>query len=355
MYSPLQFHSLVFVAIAGFSTTAFATHPTAIQFDLSPVAAAQTVPTAEDAFVPPGYRWVRVRLDISSLIDATDKNKPHEFVYRIQCTGHDSRVVDYSPRTQLAETAIGGIRVEQSDEKSKSLGLGLKGSYMNLVDGNSGADVGSKICNKSTFEKVAPQEILSASGTIARGQGVYFKLRATAAQVLDGQKQFTITLQVPDHWRGDLLAVHLTANESVRSFATLDREAVHTSQARFQVAAFDQSDDIARRWAWQLAEAEQRLRKAADQYAGTIRERSLPTIFHHVAAALDVIQPRISDDWLQRALYGAVDPYFDKQIRQLPVAVKVAVLDYVEAKSNFQGLVRAKPFSQEAHSGLAIK
>ncbi|QDV10364.1 hypothetical protein CA51_02120 [Rosistilla oblonga] len=355
MHSTLKLNALLFAAIVGVTEPAVAARPASIQFDLSPVAAAQPVVPDEDAFVPPGHRWVRVRLDISSMINTAEQAKPHEFVYRIQCSSLDSRVVDYSPRTQLAASTVGGIRVEQSDEKSKSLGLALKGSYLNLVDGSSGADVGSKVCNKTTFEKAAPQEIMYASGTIARGQGVYFKLRATPAQVLDGQKPFTITLQVPDKWRGDLLSVHLSATESQRSFGALDRDTVQSSPARFQVAVFDQSDDIARRWAWQLAEAEQRLRESSQQYASSIRERSLPTIFHHVAAALDVIEPRISEDWMQRALYGSIDPYFDKQIRQLPVAVKVAVLDYVDAKTNFQGLVRSQSLSQEARSGLAVK
>ncbi|QDV71618.1 hypothetical protein Poly24_53570 [Rosistilla carotiformis] len=354
MHSTLKLNALLFAAIVGVSSPAVASHPASIQFDLSPVAPAQPVAPNEDVFVPPGYRWVRVRLDISSLINTAEQSKPHEFVYRIQCSSPDSRVVDYSPRTQLSASTVGGIRVEQSDEKSKSLGLALKGSYLNLVDGSSGADLGSKVCNKTTFEKAAPQEILFASGTIARGQGVYFKLRATPAQVLDGQKPFTITLQVPDSWRGDLMSVHLDATESHRSFGGLERESSAASPVRFQVAVYDQADDIARRWAWQLAEAEQRLREASTRYASSIRERSLPTIFHHVAAALDVIEPRISEDWMQRALYGSIDPYFDKQIRQLPVAVKVAVLDYVDAKTNFEGLVRSASISQEAHSGLAV-
>ncbi|MEZ6087574.1 MAG: hypothetical protein R3C05_06025 [Pirellulaceae bacterium] len=345
---------ILFVGTIAFNRSLSAESTSAIAFDVASVAAARTVEPAPGVFVPEGYRWVQVHLDISSLIDSAQKNKPHEFLYTLHWANRDSRVMDYSPRTQLSDTVIGGIQVEESKEKSKNLGLSVKGSYIGMIHGDGGADVADKVCNRTKFEKVAPQEIVYAAGTIDRGQGVYFKLRSTATHVLDGQKRFSVTLQVPNDWRGDLMTARMNVVQSVRSFPSLEREPTITSRTRFQIAVFDASDQTAHRWAQSLAEAEQVLHGVAVTNASAIRDRSLPTIFHQLAAAFEVIDPRISENWLQRTLYGSVDPYFDKQIRKLPIDVKVAVLDYLEAKSKFRALTHGTTDSQEAHSELAV-
>lgn len=331
-----------------------ADEPTSIGFDVSSVAVAREASASESTFVPPGYRWVTFHLDISALIDSTSRSKPHEFLYQVTSASRDASVVDYSPRTQLSDTVIGGIQEEKCDEKASSLGLGIKGTYHGIVHADGGADTSKKSSTKTKVQRVAPQEIVYASGTIDRGRGVYFKLRSTPTHVLDGQKRFAITMQVPENWRGDLVDVQMSAVLPVRSFKNLQRQSTAFQRARFQVAVFAENDEIARRWAWQLAEAEQNLRHVASREASNIRDRSVPTIFHHVAIALDVMQPKIAENWLARTLHGSVDPYFDRQIRQLPVDVKVAVLDYLDCKSKYAGLTRSQETSREAHSELVL-
>ena len=82
---------------------------------------------------------------------------------------------------------------------------------------------------------------------------------------------------------------------------------------------------------------------AASSHAQVI-DRSLPTVWHKIGAALDVVEPCIQDDYLSQVIFGAADPQFNGGTGRLPVDLRVAVLDYWEHRT--QLLKLATP---EAH------
>ena len=317
--------SLALLVVFLVTSVARAQQASTVNFDVIPAIAASEPNSEPSVFVPEGAKLIELRLDISALIDSTLESQPHEFLYHIVNRSSASRVVDYSPRTTLQDTTIGGISVEQSNETSRNLGFQLNSLTQGALRASGGGDLLAKQTDKAKFERVAEKEIVAASGTIQRGRGVYFKLRSTPGHVLDGQKSFRVTVQVPESWRADLIDIYIRASKTYRPFKPLDHRSTVSRHTRFQVAAYDVGDDVAERTAWSLAEAEQQLREVAHKHATTIQDRSRPTLFHQLAVALDVMEPRISENWLQRTIFDDVDPYFDREIKQLCDMIRDAV------------------------------
>ncbi|MGN6545823.1 MAG: hypothetical protein ACTHK7_12290, partial [Aureliella sp.] len=78
---------------------------------------------------------------------------------------------------------------------------------------------------------------------------------------------------------------------------------------------------------------EQQLRRLAAASQSTIQQRSLPNVFHKVGAALDVVEPKIPDDFLNQILFNLSPQYFDATTSRLPVDLRVAALDYWDERA----------------------
>ncbi len=313
-----------------------------VQFDLPASVAATSCSDPE---------LVSVELRLSSMIESAAL--PAIKQWMVRCLPRDQAVsiADYAPRTETGSDLATPIQVKKIAEESQSAGLSIDGSYSHLTRANLGADRGKKHSNSIQFDQVAPVQAVTAAGTIERGRGVYFKLRWTATQVLEGEKVFHITMRVPPAWRGGLLDVSVIAQAESKSLAPWDRQPETIGSANFVVAAYRAGDNQAEYLARSISRAEQKLRQLSSQQSRQSKTNSLPTVLRQMAATLDFeTQPDLSQ-WVQRLLHGDADPYFDKQIRKLPMPVRVAVLDYVDLRDDFnemrgkanQSVIAAKP------------
>lgn len=334
----LRLSVATFVKAAAFccfvSLASLASAQQAIRFDLAPLSVVEPCAPSESALPLPGQRLVRIPLRISALVDSPRPPRIDQVMVQIFSTDPSASVVDYAPRTALASPYEGNLEVSKTEERSKHLGFALNGDYGHMVEGNIVGDSGKKDIECVKFHRVAPLEVVAASGTLGRGRGVYFKLRATALQVLEGDKQFEVVLSVPDDWQSGLLDVRISADASRRVLGGLDTETQCLGRAQFVVAAFIDEVPAVRRAAMELVEAETLLRQAAVEFAAQ-RPRRSPSLFRHVATALEIGQPEIRVDWLYQVMRGTVDPHLDRDIRSLPVDVRVAILDYREAQQAF--------------------
>ena len=120
-----------------------------------------------------------------------------------------------------------------------------------------------KTLDSYQYNQIAPVQAVTASGTIDRGRGVYFKLRWTATQVLEGEKKFTLTFRVPEAWRSGLMDVSVIAQSHHSSFAKWDDGVKTIGAANFVVAVYRQGDREAAKAAQVLAESELKLREVA--------------------------------------------------------------------------------------------
>ena len=68
--------------------------------------------------------------------------------------------------------------------------------------------------------------------------------------------------------------------------------------------------------------------------------RTQTSLLHHVATKLDIDAEPSSGSWVDRLLTNRADPHLDKEIQQLPMPVRVAVLDYVDTRDEFLAINR---------------
>lgn len=315
--------------LLGGSVAAAADPQRRIEFDVLPVVAAQRI----DGAAVESVMRVEVPLRISTRIDVDRRTTIEELYFEVRFITSHVAVLDYDPKTQLASDIEGAIEVQVTDEESKSLGTSVNGTYHGIVSAQGGLDVGSKSIDTRKYRKMPEQQTIAASGTLDRGRGAFFKFRRASQQTLEGDKFVSVVIEVPSTWRAGLIDVSVAAEGTVSSGLSIGSpERMTIRQQRFLVATHLASDISARRACWQLAEAELEVRRVADAYAAKIQDRTYPTVLHQIGAALTIVSPEIPLDWLQRSLFDSVDPYFDAHIRQLPVDVRVAVMDYMDAK-----------------------
>ena len=316
-----------------------------VYFDMPPLAKA--IKKGESSPAEPMF--VTVELKLSSMLASPDMPRIDQWLVRCQPRDPALSIADYSPRTELASEIEGPIQIKNTNEKSKSFGLSIDGAYGHLARLHSGFDQGNKDIDSVQLDRVAPVHAVTASGTINRGRGVYFKLRWTAQQVLEGEKVFHVTLRVPPTWRGGLLDVSVVAQSEHKSFPGWDSDAKTLGAANFVVASYLEGDATAYAKAQQLFEAENELRILARELEdpGQLRMQHqaasidcISSLLRHVATKLDVDSDLTRRHWIDRLIADRADPHLDKEIQKLPMPLRVAVLDYVDSRDEFCSLGR---------------
>jgi len=306
-----------------------------VQFDLPPTVSATWTDDPN---------LVSVTLHLSSMIETADA--PPVSHWMVRCVPRDQsiQIVDYSPRTKTGADISTAIQIKQTAEESRTAGFSIDGAYAQVTSAHVGSDQGKKNSNSVQFDRVAPMQAVTASGTIQRGKGVYFKLRWTATQILEGEKTFRIEMKVPPQWRSGLIDVSVVAISNSNSpgpwesLTPWDRDPKTIGRDQFVVAAYRSGDVEAASLAQTVSDAEQKLRQLSKRHTRTTTGHSLPSILHHFATKLDLQPEPNTGMWVQRLLLGIADPHMDKQIRRMPTPVRVAVLDYVDARDEFNGL-----------------
>ena len=145
--------------------------------------------------------------------------------------------------------------------------------------------------------------------------------------------------------------VSVVAQSERKKFGGWDRESKTIGLANFVVAVYRQGDHEAAACARAVSDAEDVIRNFAAEMHGSTKVNSLPSMLRHVAIKLDLESSEPNQDWLQRLLLERADPHLDKEIRNLPMSLRLAVLDYADARDHFcamdedqaERVVAAKP------------
>ncbi len=278
--------------------------------------------------------WL-IPLELSTLIVSPTAPRVDQVLIEAQLLDESLRVADYGPRTQTASRYVGDISVELCEESNQRMGLSAVGSYPPLVKADLGADVGGKQSELRKYQEVAPLEILAAAGTTGRHRGVFFKLRATPQQVLEGDKLFYLVVTAPVDWRAGLLSLRMRAQSTRRSLPGMPPEPVLLADRQFLIAIHRHDDGAARLAANEFRSALERLQAVAEREARQIERRAQSNLFHQLATKLELAEPKIPADWLQQTIFQRVDTHSDRRFQRLPVDVRVAVLDYQAARQAF--------------------
>ncbi len=323
-----------------------------IRFDLPSVVEATDGGSIETAG---GDRMVKIPLRLSLMVGSSDDPKIDQLWVEVHPLGGEALVVDYSPRTEMASEFSSDIEVVNTDENNEHIGFSLDAAYGHLARGNVGADRGEKNIASQKYQRVAPMQVVAASGTTRRGRGVYFKLRATPRQVLEGDKAFEVTLKVPPQWRGELIEVSVDAQgtpprsrglsftDSLASWAGTPGGSQSVATGRFLVAASATGDSDAMALATDLAHCEWHLRTGASAYLRGESSSGLSSLRRYVTYRPSSLAGPVSTSTrherishcLQKSFFGKLDVLQDPHFRELPYDVRGAFLDYLEAKHRY--------------------
>ena len=324
-----------------------------ISFDLPPTAVA--VPICEqrpgDLLTSQDGEPVEITLRLSSLVSGGAMPEIDRWMVRCVPRQTSWSVINYSPRTETASEYASPIQVKTSEEQSQSFGVAADVTQGSLARGHAGMDAGTKQSQGLQYDRVAPLHAVTAAGTIERGRGVYYKLRWTSTQVLEGEKEFKVTFDVPAGFRSGLVDVTVVAmgrpNKQSSMTNMISRIPVlgedvggmrALGEARFLVAVYAEGDPVAWRAVQAMADAEAILRREAANIRAQSPSRSLSTMIRQVAAKLDVESVDLHSDWPERLVFQNADPYTDPVISKLPADLRVLVLDYCDARRTVESL-----------------
>ena len=300
-----------------------------VSFDVQPVVACRDVAADDESTEPTAQRLVEVPFQVSALLH--DRSSVVEYFYRIDCQD-GVEIVDYSPQTELASRYAENIAIEDKQEDSQSLGVSLNGNLPTFAAGSAGADVGNKQQKVVRYASKPPLETVTASGTLNRGRGVYFRFRLTPQQTLEGAKRFSLVLRVPDGWQSGYVSLTCQARCLQKTYPGVKPKVSNCASQRFLVTLHESGNDRAKRAAERFRLAEQQLRAVSVAKHQQVKKRAYPSFVHRIGAAVDLYEPRIPQDWLPLVMAGKVGPR-DAMVAAFPSEVREAIQEFWESRS----------------------
>lgn len=308
-----------------------------VRFDVPAIAIAEPMDPSLAQQPTMGGNLLRLRIPVSTFISPNFQGTISEFIVEIISPQQSLRVIDYWPKTELYSDIQGTISVEDQRQKDQHFAFNVSGAYEPFGRGSAQGDFKSHANVEERYQRRPPMQLLTSSGTIHRGYGVFFKFRPGNVPVLEGDREIALLLEAPRGWRGDLLQVAMHAVGHVGGGMGNSRPQ-NLGGAKMWVATHFAGDQEASMAARRYVTREQAVRSMASSSGHAIEERATPTLFHKVGVALDVIEPKIPRDFLMQILFGAQDQYFNEATSRLPVDLKVAALDYWDERSRLMSL-----------------
>lgn len=298
--------------------------PPRVHFDMPFAIACRDVSSPEFAAANPGEKLIEARFEISSLLIAGKERDLTEYFIRIESPQRTLAVVDYLPKTLHESQHAKPISVQETEEKNASIGINLAGQYEMITGAGVNAGLGTKKISCVKSELLPPLETVAASGTLLRGSAVFFKLKSSPRNLLEGAREYALVLRVPAEWRADYVHVRCQADGIERSFVSSLNQQVSCGRRDFLVALYLEGDVAARETAEEFARREAQLRTSAR----TGQKKSSTTPAKRPSAD--------AESWLPRVLYGQSET--SSIPRQLPQPLERAVQDFAAARAQLRGL-----------------
>ncbi|MCC6665204.1 MAG: hypothetical protein IT375_15745 [Polyangiaceae bacterium] len=235
--------------------------PPRVHFDTPYAVACRDVTPENYAALHPGKKLVEVRLEISSLLVAGSEKDLRQYLIRVQSPERSLAIADYLPKT-AHEAIASSLSMEQSTERNASIGINVSGKYELFTLPGPSASVGERKTSSVKCELLPPLETVAASGTLERGTALFFKIKSTPRNLLEGTREYGLVLSVPAVWRADYLHVRCQAEGIKRGVVSTFDEPFQCGQRDFVVSLYQVGDEPARAIAENFARRE--AAKAAD-------------------------------------------------------------------------------------------
>ena len=187
-----------------------------VAFDLPSAVECRDVTPKEFSEVHPTLKVIEAKFHISARMIEGTPSDIVEFFYVFK-TDQTMRITDYLPNTTLeSSVAEDHVEVTDSTENSKATGLDAHVTNKPLIFGGS-HNQSSKKSESSHYKQIAAKDLVLASGTIDREHGVFFRLRPSRTESLEGGKEFMFVAIVPKTWRGSLCTMSCAAKATKHS------------------------------------------------------------------------------------------------------------------------------------------
>ena len=318
-----------------------------VAFDAPAVTVAQEVDSALVDAPTTGGQLMRLRIPVSTYVNPEFRGVVTEYAVELESTYQTLRVIDFWPKSEVYTSVEGNVAVETTRQQDSKLGFNVSAAYEPIGRATGQGDFAHKDSTKESFQRKPPMQVLSSSGTIRRGYGVFFKFRPGPLPVLEGVREIAILVEVPPGWRADMLQVSMQAMGTEQAGSSRIHSLGHT---RMWMTTHREGDWAAAAQAKRYVTQERSLRSLAAASQSQVQEKSLPTMWHKMGAALDMVQPRIPEDYLTQVIFGARNRYRDNPAtNRLPVDLRVAVLDYWDQREQLVQLAFPKAYGSPAY------
>jgi|GEM_PF-870061 len=207
---PSRLTTFCLLAFTTTSASPLLAAPCQVLIDIGPTVECRDVTTPEFSQTHPAEKIVEATFRMSVLLETGRAEELEELRATVLSTERRMRVVDFQPRTALASELAGDIEVCATNDKTQSVNVTLGGN-VSSPDGpikaqlSPGGGIGQTQAhgNKETFRRLAPKQLVLASGTTDAEHGVFFKWRRSSQVALEGSREVTVRFLVPRGWRGD--------------------------------------------------------------------------------------------------------------------------------------------------------
>lgn len=317
------------LALASIAAPAFA-EPPRVVFDMPYAVSCRDVTPPEFAAANPQDKLVEVKLGISSLLQAGKEKDLSQYFIRMETPQRTMQIHDFLPKT-AHESLQGNTTITKNSETTYSLGINLTGHYQAFTGTAISPGISQKNGTCVKYDLMPPLETVTASGTILRSSGAYFKLKSSERNLLEGERDFALIVRVPRGWRGDYLHVRCEAEGIARGLISSFDQSQLCGQRDFLISLYLEGDVEARRTAEELSRAEVHLRNVAHTKAREIQQRSAPS-FTSQLGLTSGSSTAIPADWQAKLLFS--HPSRVSIPKRLPREVVQAAQEFQKAQQD---------------------
>lgn len=323
--------------IASLHSSLRAGEPTSsVGFDAPAIVVAVPVNPAVVEAPTMGGQLLRLRLPVSTYISPEFHGEVTEYVVEIDSPAQSLRIIDFWPKNEVYSEIAGTVAVAHSQQKDVDFTFNVAGAYEPFGRGTASGNYHNTLNREELYQRKPPMQVLTSSGTIHRGYGVFFKFRPGPNPVLEGAREVAMLVEVPQGWRADMLRVTMRAAGRSSGASTGRTQSLGSTQ--LWTTTHREGDSAAAAQAKRYVAQERTLRALAASNREQIVNRALPTLWHKLGATIDIVEPRIPADYLSQIIFGAVNQRFEGGNERLPVDLRVAALDYWEERHKLLSL-----------------
>lgn len=189
-----------------------------LTFDFGRTLECRDITPTDYAEAYPDERIVECTLRLSVYLAGGDIGDVQALRVEINDCDERLRVFDFGPRTQLSSGLSADVEWTKTTESTHELGMSLGGELpacigdvvANVTPSINAAKGGREVVTEKQM-RVAPKQVVVASGTINHEHGVFFTLRPSPQTSLEGAHELTVAFIVPATWRGDAVRVSCQA------------------------------------------------------------------------------------------------------------------------------------------------